>query len=162
EALGRLCRGPGGRQVRAILEQYAPTWLIQLPALLTGNELEALQRKTAGATQQRMLRELAEAIELVAMERPLVLVLEDLHWSDMSTLDWLAFLARRAERARLLVLGTYRPVEVLTREHPLKGVKQELQMHGQCQELALDFLREAHVAEYLTQRFVPPSPASMG
>src|SRR5262249_9676772 len=153
EALGRLCREPGGRQVRAILAQYAPTWLIQLPALLTGNELEALQRKTAGATRERMLRELAEAIEVVTRERPLVLILEDLHWSDVSTLDWLAFLARRSERARLLVIGTYRPVEGLTREHPLKAVKQELHLHGQCQELALDFLSEAAVAEYLAVRF---------
>src|SRR5262249_18554262 len=162
EALGRLCREPGGQRVRAILERNAPTWLIPLPALPTGNESEALQRKTAGATQQRMLREFAEALEVLTAEQPLVLVLEDLHWSDYSTLEVLFFLARRRERARLLVLGTYRPVEVLVREHPLKGVKQELQMHGQCQELALDFLREAHVAEYLTQRFVSPSPASVG
>jgi predicted ATPase len=162
EALGRLCREPGGQRVRAVLERNAPTWLIQLSALLTGNELEALQRKTAGATQQRMLREFAEALEVLTAEQALVLVLEDLHWGDYSTLELLFFLARRREHARLLVLGTYRPVEVLVREHPLKGVKQELQMHGQCQELALDFLSEAHVAEYLTQRFVPLSPASVG
>ena len=99
-----------------------------------------------------MLRELAEAIEAVTAERPLVLVLEDLHWSDVSTLDWLAFIARR-EAARLLVFGTYRPVEVLAREHPLKAVKHELQLHGQCQELVVDFLREDHVAEYLVRRF---------
>ena len=52
-------------------------------------------------------------------------------------------LARRQEPARLLIIGTYRPVEVLTRDHPLKGIKQELQLHGQCEELALDFLSEA-------------------
>src|SRR5262245_48090142 len=162
EALGRLCREPRGQRVRAVLERNAPTWLSQLPALLTGNELEALQRKTAGATQQRMLREFAEALEVLTAEQPWVLALEDLHWSDYSTLELLFFLARRREQACLLVLGTYRPVEVLVREHPLKGVKQKLQMHRQCQELALDFLREAHVAEYLTQRFVLPSPASVG
>ncbi len=162
EALGRLCRGRGGERMIALLNHHAPTWSVQLPALLQSTELEALQRKTAGATRERMLRELAEAIEVVTRERPLVLVLEDLHWSDVSTLDWLAFLARRAERARLLVIGTYRPVEVLTREHPLKAVKQELHLHGQCQELALDFLNEAQVAEYLTQRLVSLSPASVG
>jgi predicted ATPase len=60
----------------------------------------------------------------------------------------------------LLIVGTYRPVEVLTREHPLKAIKQELQVHGQCEELALDFLSEPNVAEYLTRRFSAPSPAS--
>ena len=87
-----------------------------------------------------MLREMAEALEAITGERPLVLVLEDLHWSDAATLELLAILARRREMARLLVLATYRPVEVLVHEHPLREVKQELQLHGHCQEMLLDFL----------------------
>ena len=110
-----------------------------------------------------MLRELAEALEVITAERPLVLILEDLHWSDVSTLDLLSMLARRQETARLLIVGTYRPVEVLTRDHPLKGVKQELQLHRRCEELALDFLTEGDVAEYLVVRFhVPSSRAGKG
>jgi DNA-binding winged helix-turn-helix (wHTH) protein/predicted ATPase len=153
EALGRLCREEEGDEVIAVLKQHAPTWLIQLPALLDGAELETLQHKTQGVTRERMLRELAEAIEVITADRPLVLVLEDLHWSDVSTLDLLSVLARRQERARLLIIGTYRPIEVLTRDHPLREIKQELQVHGQCEELALDFLTEAAVAEYLVVRF---------
>ena len=124
-----------------------------MPALLSAAELETLQRKVAGATRERMLREMAEAMEVLTVERPLVLWLEDLHWSDYSTLDWLAFVARRREPARLLVIGTYRPVEVIAREHPLKGVKQELQLHGHCEELPLTPLSEAAVAKYLAVRF---------
>ena len=48
-----------------------------------------------------------------------MLVLEDLHWSDAATLDWLAYVARRREPARLLVLGTYRPAERHGAAHPL-------------------------------------------
>jgi predicted ATPase len=51
------------------------------------------------------------------------------------------------------VLGTYRPVEVIVREHPLKVVEQELHLHGQCEELALRFLTEGDVAQYLSARF---------
>jgi predicted ATPase len=101
-----------------------------------------------------MLREMAEALEVVTAERPLVLLLEDLHWSDYSTLDLLSFVAQRRERARLMIVATYRPVEVFSREHPLKGVKQELQARGQCVELPLACLSEAAVAEYLENRFV--------
>jgi predicted ATPase len=137
----------------ALLNQYAPTWLVQMPGLLRASDLEKLQRKTQGVTRERMLRELAEALEAITAERPLVLILEDLHWSDVSTLDFLSLLARRQERARLLLIGTYRPIEVLTREHPLKGIKQELQLHEHCEELALNFLSEAAVAEYLERRF---------
>ena len=60
-----------------------------------------------------------------------MLVLEDLHWSDPSTVEALAMLARRREPARLLVLGTYRAVEVVVHEHPLQAIKQELVAHGQ-------------------------------
>jgi DNA-binding winged helix-turn-helix (wHTH) protein/tetratricopeptide (TPR) repeat protein len=153
EALGRLCRALEGQRLIALLAQQAPTWVAQMPALLNETELESLQRKTVGATKERMLRELAEALEVLTVERPLVLWLEDLHWSDPSTLDWLACVARRRERARLLILGSYRPVEAIVREHPLRAVKQELQVHGQCAELALGLLSEAAVGEYLAVRF---------
>ncbi len=68
-------------------------------------------------------------------------------------------MARRREPARLLVIGTYRPVDVLVREHPLRAMKQELQTHGDCAELLLDFLSEEDVAEYLTRQF-PLAPTS--
>ena len=98
---------PGGPEVVALLGQQAPTWLVQMPGLVQADDLETLQRRSAGATQDRMLWELAEALERdrapaaaagarrPALERP-------------STLDLLAVLARRREPARLLLLGTYR------------------------------------------------------
>jgi predicted ATPase len=86
-----------------------------------------------------------------------MLVLEDLHWSDYSTLDLLALLARRQEPARLLLLGTYRPAEATLGSHPLHTVKQELQGHGLCAELPLTFLTETAVEAYLAARF-PDTP----
>ena len=153
EAIGRMGREPGGDTLLATLKQYAPTWLAQLPALLTDEELEAVQRRTLGATRERMLRELIDAFDAFSVTAPLVLVLEDLHWSDAATVDLLAILARRRDPARVLVLGTYRPAEVAAGTHPLRAVKQELQVHGQCDELLLDFLGEAAVGEYLSRRF---------
>ena len=152
EALVRLCRGPMGQSVMALLRQHAPSWLVHMPTLLSATERDALQQWGLGATQERRLRELGEAVELLTATRPLVLVLEDLHWSDTATLEWLAFMARRREQARLLVLGTYRPMEVLVRAHPLRGVIQELQRHRQCEELSLASLTEAGVAAYLAVR----------
>ncbi len=153
DALGRLCRGPESTPLLAGLAQHAPTWLVQMPALLSGAELEALQRRVMGASRERMLRELAEALEVLTVERLLVLVLEDLHWSDYATLDLISWLAQRQEPARLLVLGTYRPVDVIVRGHPLQGVKQELLRHRQCAELSLELLTPAEVMQYLAARF---------
>ena len=86
-------------------------------------------------------------------ERPLILVLEDLQWSDYATLEWLTCVARRREKAQLLVIGTYRPMDVLVRAHPVRTVMQELQRHGQCAELPLASLTEAGVAAYLAARY---------
>jgi hypothetical protein len=48
DALGRLCRGAGQERFQALLSQYAPTWVLQMPALLRAAEREALQRQTVG------------------------------------------------------------------------------------------------------------------
>jgi predicted ATPase len=153
EALGRLCRQPGQERLSGLLRQYAPTWLGQFPWLLNPAEREALQREVLGTTRERMLREMVEALEAITAETPLVLVLEDLHWSDRATLDLLASLAQRREAARLLLIGTYWLVEVIVRQHPLRGLKQELQLHGHCTELPLEGLTEADIAAYLAVRF---------
>ncbi len=57
--------------------------------------------------------------------------------------------------------GFYRPVDVLVREHPLRAMKEELQSHGYCAELPLDFPGEEDAAEYLRRQFplVPTSQA---
>ena len=153
EALGQLCRQPGGKQIVTLLSRYAPTWLVQMPALIDDAEFETLQRKVQGATRERMLREMAEAVEALTAEQPLVLVLEDVHWSDHSTLDLLALLAQRRGPARLLVLATYRPADVIVSGHPLRALKQELQVHKQCEELSLGFLTIDEVSQYLAARF---------
>ncbi len=152
EALNRLCREPGRERLVALLRRLAPIWLLQMPSLIDPVERKQLQRELSKTTRERMLREIAEVVEALTAETPLVLVLEDLHWSDYSTLDVISRLARRPEPARLLLIGTYRPVEVNRSRHPLRGLVQELKMHGSCAELPLGFLTEEHVAEYLVTR----------
>ena len=122
EALARLCREPDGERCVAILKHYAPTWLGQMPWLLSVTEQEELQRRLMGTTRAQMLREMAEAIEALTTQMTLVLVLEDLHWSDRATLDFLASVAQRQEGARLLLIGTYRPGDVSVTGHPRKNV----------------------------------------
>ena len=152
EALGRLSRAPAGAPLVAVLRQYAPSWLVHLPALLASEDRERLEHLASSVTPARMLRELAEALEVLTATRPLVLVLEDLHWSDRATLEWLAYIARRRDPARLLILGTYRPVEVIVHAPPLRAIVAEIRHHPQYAELALDYLSEAAIAAYLWQR----------
>jgi predicted ATPase len=156
EAFGQLGRGRDGARLVELLHQHAPSWLLQMPALLPASAYEVLQQRSSGTTRDRMLRELAEAVETLTIERPLVLVVEDLHWSDLATLDWLAFVARRRTAARLLVLATYRPADAVMRAHPVHTVMQELQRQERCTELVLHYLSEVGVVAYLAHRFDGP------
>jgi predicted ATPase len=165
DALGQLCRDATDVRVLAVLKQYAPTWGVHLPAYQSATEREALQRHVQGATSECMLREIVEALEVLTAVQPLVLLLEDLHWSDMATLDLLAWLARRRQPARLLLVGTYRPVDLIVRQHPLRAITQELALHHLCTELPLELLNHAEVRQYLTTRYrgqiVPETLASV-
>src|SRR5215470_4713263 len=152
EIVGQLCQGPDGADFLAALRRYAPTWLLHLPGVIAPEERETLQRQGAGATQGQMLREIAEALEAVSAERGIVLVLEDLHVSDPSTVELLAYLAQRRVRARLLLLGTYRSVEVVVSDHPLRGRVHELVARGYGQSLALELLTEMEIEAFLRRR----------
>jgi predicted ATPase len=159
EALGRLARGQRGSEVLAAMRRYAPLWLVQLPGLVSELELERLQRQVQGATPARMVRELSELLDVLAAEAPLVVVLEDLHWSDRSSVECLTSLAQRPEPARLLVLGTYRQAELVIRRHPLRGMVQEMYGRGQAAELRLEVLSAADVAAYVAGRLGGPVAA---
>jgi predicted ATPase/DNA-binding winged helix-turn-helix (wHTH) protein len=161
EALNRLCRGPQGEAVIAVLRQQAPGWLAQLPGVLAAADREALQHQQAPVTAHHYQRELADALEALSVIRPVVLMLEDLHWCDQATVEALAVLARRPESARLMVIGTYRWTDLTARDHPLRSLKQELACHGQCQELALEGLNEVAVRTYVAQRLPSETAAAV-
>ena len=161
EALGRVVREPAGTRIVRDLAAIAPTWMLQFPGLLRAENQAALQREVLGATRERMVREICEAIEVITQELALVLMLEDLHWVDHSTLDVLSMIARRRDPAKLLVIGTLRPVDLILSESPLKALKQDLLSHGLAHELTLHGLSEADVAAYLANEFVGlPQPLS--
>src|SRR5262249_22930581 len=75
EATTRLCRGPGGERYVEALHRYAPSWLVQLPGLLDPADRAPLQQRVQGTSQERMLREMAEAAELFTRQRGLIVVL---------------------------------------------------------------------------------------
>jgi predicted ATPase len=162
EALSQLSREYGGEQVIEVLNKFAPTWLAQMPELLTREERMRLQTEMQGVTQQRMLREMTQALEALAAEMPLVLLLEDLHWSDFSTLELISAFARRSGPARMLIVGTYRPVEILVKDHPLRTMRQELELHRYCKELRLKLLSEQNVVDYLARRLASDGSRQFG
>ena len=164
EALEHLARAVGSDAFRDVLVRYAPAWLAQLPWLAHDADAELVRRATADSSAQRMLREIAQALEVLAARRPIVLWLEDLHWSDPSSLAVLAFLAGRRDPARLLLVATFRPGEAEARS-PLHGLALQLAQRGQAERLALAPLDADAVAQYLRERFgaaTSPDLAALG
>src|SRR6266581_3404956 len=156
DAVGSLLGGPGRERIAAVMRTYAPTWCMQLPAaFVSTGSLDALQRETIGATKERMLREMGDALGTLAANNPLVILLEDIHWADPSSIDLLRHLCQRVGTQRLLVIGTFRPEDVERSGHPLKSYKLEMQSHKLCEEIALGSLSYEHVASYLDLRFSP-------
>jgi DNA-binding winged helix-turn-helix (wHTH) protein/tetratricopeptide (TPR) repeat protein len=153
EALGHLLRAPGADSLLPLLSTHAPAWLMQFPSAVPADRREALQRESIGATRERMVRELSEALEKLTTDQALVLILEDLHWVDDSTLDLISALARRRGVAKLLIVASYRPVEVILSSSPLKGLKQDLLVRRLCHEITLERLTEPQVQQFLGETF---------
>ena len=156
DALGRLCRGPRAAAIVQIVSAEAPTWLAQLPALLTPEHRALLQREILGATRERMLREIGDALESITAETALLLVFEDLHWVDDSTVDLISALARRRTPAKLMLLATCRPLGAAAPGHSIKALMPDLLVHRLCRVIELSPLSATEVAEYLGAQ----SPAS--
>jgi predicted ATPase/DNA-binding winged helix-turn-helix (wHTH) protein len=158
EALSWLCASPDGERACAVLARMAPLWLAGLG--------RGTERAAAGAGQPaeqgRMPGDLCAALEELAAERPLILVFEDLHWADDSTLHLISALARRRAPARLMVLATYRPRHGArdevnngsgngSTEFPLKALKHDLLLRRLCAEIALGPLGKRAVSELLSR-----------
>ena len=109
DAFAAICRGASGARFREILWDIAPTWLLMLPGLVEPSAVHDLRRRAADRSVGRLLREAADALDAMAAVVPVVIVIEDLHAGDSSTIELLGHLAQRPTRARLLVLATYRP-----------------------------------------------------
>ncbi len=135
--------------VTDILRRCAPSWLEQMPSLLSEPRSAAA---ASGATPGRMLRELTTAIEEFAQLRTVVLVLEDAHWADLATTDVCNTLARRRDGARLMVLVTMRAAEAMVLEHPILAVCRDLVARRAATEIGLGPFARGELSVYLTSR----------
>jgi predicted ATPase len=149
DALTQLIRGEAGPMVAHTLMSIAPSWALQMSGSMPQQYHAALQPQMIGAASDRMLREICEFLKTLSQQRSLVLVFEDLHWSDYSTVDMLSALARRSSHARLMIIGTYRPEDIEVAQHPLGQLASDLGLRKLCHDIVLEPLAEYAIAEYL-------------
>ena len=150
--LGQLVRSDRGKQVVNAFVRYAPTFVARLPNLITDEQLADVSRRAGADSEQRMKRELLDAFEAISGEEPLVIAFEDLQWSDLATLDLLALLAQRRERAQLLVLATSRAAEAQTPSHPLNRVMRSLVGRAGATSITLERIETGAIQDLLDRR----------
>ena len=137
---------PARKQLADVLlsevARLLPEVLVERPDLLRPEPLtERWQR-------QRFFEALARTV--LAASQPLLLVMDDLQWCDPETLEWLAYLLRFDDRARLFIIGTVRPEE-LENDHPVLRILSNLRIAAQLTELKLAPLDEMDTAALACQ-----------
>ncbi len=118
-----------------------PTWFAALATVVPEvadrvGPLPQLPAIAANDQRLRLFEALGRAFVGLAKARPLLVVLEDLHWGSQATFDALAFLARRAPGTRMLFLATFRDNEALAR-HPLRQLQREAKIEGSAVSLSV-------------------------
>ena len=153
EALENLVRSDSGGTAARLLKQTAPTWHVHISPAVAGVSTGSLVAEARTASQQWMKRELSAFFQALSAYHPLVLFLDDIHWSDISTVDLLAYLAGKLDVIRILIITPYRPSELMLEKHPFLPVKLDLQARGACREIALPFLSRDEIERYLALEF---------
>ena len=124
------------------LRERAATWASKDSPWL--NRIAALtaDKHRAGLDQKQIFAEYTAVLKAIAAQRPLLLIIEDLHWVDTASSGLLFHLSREVGDSRILLVGTYRPEEVAlnrsatssagyTEQHPMAGIVSELKrQHG--------------------------------
>ena len=146
EGLERLIRDSRHSDALRVVEARAPSWFERR----TGTSRAPRTRQAQGAAPPWSIAgELIDAIEALAAVTPLVVVLEDLHWSDASTVELIARLGRRPEHTRLLLIGTYRLAELVDSGSPLLRVCHELRAHFQADEIEVPLLTQDAIGQLI-------------
>jgi DNA-binding winged helix-turn-helix (wHTH) protein len=150
EALREMCKGEERAEVSRAVSKFAPSWQAQIPEHASLEQQSRLHHQAAADARSRMLREACGLFEALASERVFVLVLEDLHWADFATIDFISALCRRRSSARLLLIATYRSACFETTNHPLEQMIRDLALRRYCSEMELTPLSEDATALLLT------------
>jgi DNA-binding NarL/FixJ family response regulator/tetratricopeptide (TPR) repeat protein len=114
----------------------------------------------ASLGQTRLFELLLGVLSRLGQERPVALVIEDVHWADSASLDLLAFLVRNQRSERLATVITFRSGE-LSPEHPVRARLAELEHGGRAQRIELDPLSLKHVAEQVLDITGTPPTAGL-
>jgi predicted ATPase len=161
EALDGAVRSLDPAALRQDLGRGAPVLARLLPALgATLGEVPAVASLSPEEERFRLFDAVALFLLALARRQPVVLVLDDLHWSDRDSLQLLAYCGRFVARAGLVLVGAYRDTP-LDLHRPLADTLAVLCRQAGYEQVALGGLSRGEVADYLARANRQPPPPSL-
>lgn len=148
EALAHLVRHVDTALLEAHVSDVGGDLVRVVPELARRVSLPPLTKADAELERMRLFDAVVDLLARVSEEAPVLLVLDDLHWADPSTVEMLLWLARASRPMRLAVVGTYRDTDV-TRTHAFGGALTELRRTRGTERVALTGLDEHEVGAFL-------------
>ncbi|NNJ12732.1 AAA family ATPase [Chloroflexales bacterium ZM16-3] len=126
-------------------------WLVELAQLLPEVRQRYVHLPPSPSTGQstdryRLFEAVSHFLQALTLAQPTLFFLDDLHWADSDTLDMLGYLLRRLTGSPLLIVGAYRPGEVVN-DHALVALDRPLLNDGFNEELELDRLSKETVQQ---------------
>jgi len=149
------------------LEEVGADWMQAIPgvgSLLAASWKTALWKKKESSSRKTLITsenidqntvflQYTKALQNISELNPLLLIIDDLQWSDSSSCGLLFHLARNIENHRIFFIGTYRPSEIVAKSHPMKQIRAEMDRYNLCDELLLERLSKENLIEYLDYEF---------
>jgi class 3 adenylate cyclase len=160
EAVLEYLHGADDAQVAQAMPPVVACELVRIVPQITSRvkEIPEVPALPPAAAQMALVEAVFQFFaHITAEETPLLLFLDDLHWADEGTLALLHALARRAKSLRLVIVGTYRDVELDTR-HPLERTLSAMNRERLYERLSLRRLSETAVAQMVAALLDEPSP----
>jgi DNA-binding SARP family transcriptional activator/tetratricopeptide (TPR) repeat protein len=154
--------GPFAEALRGHTALAAPAsaWAVsELGRLIPEAAPDPVDHGDPRGARHRLFEAVALVIGAPARDRPVVLVIEDLHWADPSTILMLAHVTRTVVWAPLLIVGSIRPGE--GGEAALDALLGELRRDHRLDQLVLDGLSEDEVRDLVAARLGPPAPVAL-
>ncbi len=131
-----------------------------IPEVAEKLDIEPVKGSDSEEARFRLFDSVTSLLLAAARDRPIVIVLDDLHWADEPSLLLLRFAARELGSSGLLILGTYRDVE-LGRHHPLARVLGEISGLEGSARIPLKGLSVAAVERYIEMTAGAPAPLGL-
>ncbi len=153
-------RAPIHGNLREFLRTYAPAWSIRLSTASSPQDRGSIERRSIGVGMERMRRELMSVLEALAARQLVVFVIEDVHWADPETLEFIRYFAAQHVPARILLMATYRPAERLSDPDAFDAVVNSIGSNSKTHRIQLKPLTDGETSQ-LAESYLPPECFSM-